>query len=98
MNKNLIVKFGKEYVFEDKKYLQVDLSGIEDFTADDLNEIDSQWKIASGSGIAALQEFDLLWTCFAAAKAAKLPVEFFRKLPGRDAIKIRDVVTGYFRK
>lgn len=96
-NKTLTITLTKPFSFEGKEYKEVDLSGIEGFTADDLEEVTNQWRIASGQGVAVLQEFDVLWTAFAAARASKLPVEFFRKLPGKDAIKVRDTISKYFR-
>ena len=94
---SMVVKFEKKYAFEGKDYTEIDLSGIQDFSGRDLSEIDQQWKTASKSAITVLQEFDRLWCFFTAARAAKLPVEFFYGLPGKECVKVCDTITAYFR-
>lgn len=92
---NFIVKLSKEYTFEGHKYTEVDLSGIQDFTTADICDINTKWRIARGSAV--LPEYDMLWACYAGAKAAKQPVEFFSGLPAKDGKKVRDLCIEFFQ-
>ena len=35
------------------------------------------------------------YSCYLAARVSGLPVEFFQGLPAREAIKLKNVVTGF---
>lgn len=96
-NNELIIKLSKKYTFEGKDYMEIDLSGIQEFSGRDLTEIDQQWKTASKATFAVLQEFDRQWCFITAARATRLPVEFFYGLPGKECVKVCDAVTAYFR-
>lgn len=91
-----VVKFGKPYSFEGKEYTEVDLKGYESFTTQDLIEINTQWKAARGNAL--LPEFDLQWNCFAAARATKLPVEFFLGLPSKEGKKVCNIGIAFFQE
>lgn len=43
-----------------------------------------------------MPEMTLEYACFIAARAAKQPIEFFRGLPPKDALKVKNRVTSFF--
>jgi hypothetical protein len=94
MANEYLVEFKNPYVFEDKEYSQIDLSGLESLTAKDL--IDAEKQFAASGQVAAINEMNIGYACIVAAKASKQPVEFFEKLPANEAIKVKNAVTGFF--
>lgn len=89
-----IVTFSKPYKFEDKSYTEVDLSGMECLTAEDM--ISASHYLTSKGNVSPTQEMNIEYACFMAGKATGLPVEFFRRLPLKDAVKIKNRVTNFF--
>ena len=88
------VKFRKPYKFDGELYDGVDLSGLEDLSARDM--IQTQRTMERAGSISVLPEMSLEYACIFAAKATKLPVEFFQELPPKEAIKIKNRVTSFF--
>lgn len=88
------VKFSKVYRFEGKDYTEVDLSGMDDLSAEDMIAAD-RYLTRSGS-FSVMPEMTLEYACFIAARAAKQPIEFFRGLPPKDALKVKNRVTSFF--
>lgn len=89
----LVFKFGKPYVFEGKEFLEVDLSGLENTTAADLSAVN---KILSKSGtVSPVPEMSMDFAIYMAARVAHLPVEFFQRMPSREAIRLKNTVTGF---
>jgi len=93
-DQDFVVKFAKPYQFEGKAYTEVDLSGLEDLTAEDM--IQAEKYLVRNGGISAAPELSITYTCFIAAVAADKPVEFFRGLPPKDALKVKSKVTSFF--
>lgn len=92
-DKEGIVSFKKPYEFEGKEYTQVDLSSVEDMNGEDLLDVD---RIFSASGqFAPLPEVTLGYTLSVAAAAAKLPIDFFNKLPAKEALKVKNTVIAF---
>lgn len=89
-----LVKFSKTYRFEGKDYTEVDLSGMDDLSAEDMIAAD-RYLTRSG-GFSVMPEMTLEYACFIAARAAKQPIEFFRGLPPKDALKVKNRVTSFF--
>ncbi len=88
------IKFRKPYTFDDEVYEGVDLSGLEDLSARDM--IQTQRTMEKSGSINVLPEMSLEYACIFAAKATKLPVEFFQELPPKEAIKVKNRVTNFF--
>lgn len=89
----LLIKFSKPFVFEGSTYTEVDLSGLEDLTGEDLLKAD---RILRAQGNAApLSEMTPDAACYFAGIAAGLPVEFFKALPIKEMVKVRTAVTGF---
>lgn len=89
-----IVKFSKPYRFEDKTYNEVDLSGLDSLTAEDMIAADKH--LSRGGNFSIMPEMSLEYACFIASKATDIPVEFFRRLPPKDAINVKNRVINFF--
>ncbi len=92
---DLVLRFSKPYKFGGVEYTEVDLSGLEDVTA---GVLESVGKIVSKKAPGmnpALLEMSLQFCNYLAQRVAKLPLEFFEKLPAREAIKLKTLVTGF---
>lgn len=89
-----LIKFKKPYEFEGGSYNEVDLSGLEDLTARDLSSAE---KVVAASGqMPLMSEMTVAYACVICAAATKKPVEFFNELPAREAVKVKNMVTGFF--
>lgn len=93
-NKEEIVKLTKEYNFEGEKISQLDFSGLENITAEDM--IRANKVLASSGTVSIMPESDLHYTLIIAASATGYPIEFFKGLSPRDAIKVKNAVTSFF--
>lgn len=91
---SLVIKFAKPYRFEGKEYTEIDLEALADLTGADLIAVD---KLMSRDGISieVMPEVKINYACNLAAKALKLPVEFFEGLPAKEAIKVKNRVMGF---
>lgn len=90
----LVISFKKPYLFEGKEYTGLDLSGLEEMTAADMIAVESQYD-RRYPGINVMPEVKVGYAIMMAARAVKLPVEFFDGLPQREAIKIKNRVMGF---
>ena len=88
-----VVKFSKPYLFEGNTYESVDLSGIEDLTGDDLLEADRAFS-ASGQ-FSPIPEMTLAYAFSIAATVTKQPIEFYRALPAKDGLKVKNEVIRF---
>lgn len=94
IDSNLLLKFNKPYTFEEKTYNQVDLSGLENMTAKDM--IETQKVLDRSGTFSVLPEMSVEYACIIASKATPLPIEFFKGLPLKEAIKLKNRVTSFF--
>lgn len=91
---DLVIKFNKPYFFEGTQYEGVDLSGLEDMTARDM--IAAQ-KLLPGAGNGnVMPEVTLEFACIMASRCTEHPVEFFRNLPAKEAVKLKNRVMNFF--
>lgn len=89
----LVFDLSKEYKFEGKNYTKIDLRGLDDLTAADM--IAANRVLSRNGNVDFLQEMTLEYACVLASKGSDLPVEFFKGLPPKDAIKVKNRVTGF---
>lgn len=87
------VKLSKTYEFEGRKIDELDLSGLENLTADDLVRAGKIY--ANNGNISAVRELDLEYTLTVAADISDLPIEFYHQLSARDAMKVKNRVTNF---
>ena len=90
----LIIKFKKPYKFEGKEYTEIDLSGMEDLTAEDMIAVNRIMKRTS-AGVDVMPEVTVEYACHFAARAAKMPVEFFMQLPPKYGMRIKSRVMAF---
>ncbi len=88
-----LLRFSKPYHFEDEIFAEIDLSSIENITASDM--IAAQKMMSKGGAVEALPEMSMQYACYIASRVTDKPVEFFIGLPARDAIKLKNIVTGF---
>lgn len=94
VDKDKIITLSRTYHFEEEDISQLDFSGLEDITADNMIKAN---RIATAAGTAALvPEQDLYHTLLIGAEVTGLPIEFFKQLKPRDAIKVKNMVTTFF--
>ncbi|MFR4350577.1 MAG: phage tail assembly protein [Roseburia sp.] len=89
----LVVELTREYVFEGKKYSEIDLHGLEDLSAEDM--ISANRMLSRNGNTDFLQEMSLEYACVLASKGSDLPLEFYRGLKPRDAMRVKSRVTGF---
>lgn len=92
----LRIVFKSPFTWEDNAYNEVDLSGLEELNAMDLESAYRQYAASAGLEIAAIPELSVEYACILAAKASKMPVEFFKALPAKYALALRGAVRSYF--
>lgn len=89
-----LVKFSQPYTFEGKEYTEIDLSVIENIDAEQLCEAEKMFE--TGGNFSALKEMNLAYALTVAAVVTQMPIEFYKKLPGKDALKVKNAVSSYF--
>ena len=86
----LVMKLDKPFTFEGQTYTEVDLSGLEDTTAADLQAVGRFVTKKNPAANPATVDAQ-----FMAARVAHLPLEFFERLPAKEAIKLKGIVVGF---
>lgn len=90
---SLILRFAKPYVFEGRDYTELNLSALEDATGADISAVG---KILSKSGfVTPMPEMTMDFSLHMAGRITHLPIEFFSNMPAREAIKLKNIVTGF---
>ncbi|MBM7580007.1 phage tail assembly protein [Jeotgalibacillus terrae] len=89
-DKKEVVVFAKPYQYEGKEYVEVDLSGVNNLTGDDL--LNTEQKFNELGSISPMPQVTLPYTLLIAAEVTDLPFEFFKGLPAKEALKIRTMV------
>lgn len=92
---SMVIKFKKPYTFERKEYTELDLSGLDDLTGADMIAVNNIMKRTSGAAIDVMPEVSVEYAFQFAARAAKLPVEFFLGLPPKESMKVKNRVMGF---
>lgn len=90
---DLVLRFKKPYTFEGETYTEVDLSGLEDLSAADLCKVGKMVK--KTDGVDPIAEMSLPYAIYMAARVTGKPLEFFQQMPAREAIKLKNLVTGF---
>lgn len=90
---SLILRFAKPYTFEEETFSEVDLTRLEDITAADMIAVQKQ--VTKGGSVEAIPEMTLHYACILAARISDKPIEFFTGLPAKEAIKLKNMVSGF---
>ena len=88
------VEFKKPYNFEGKTYSGIDLGGLENLTAADM--IDAEKHLAKTGVTSVIPEMTMEYVTHIAVQVSNQPIEFFRGLPPRDAIRVKNEITAFF--
>ena len=89
-----LVKFAKPFKFEGQNYTEIDLSGLENLNAQDMCAAE---KHLNRSGMfSPLPEMTAEYVCFIAGMASGQPIEFFKALPPKEFIKVKNRVSNFF--
>ena len=93
-DKEKVLELTRVYVFEGEEVSDLDFSGLEDITAEDMIRANN---IMTNDGAAAIiPENSMYYALLIASDVTGMPIEFFKKLKPRDAIGVRRMVTHYF--
>lgn len=92
-NNDMVLKLSRAYKFEGREIDQIDLSGLDDITAEDM--IRANRALTTQGAVSVLPELSLEYALHMAASVAHLPIEFFRKLKPRDAMNVKNEVTNF---
>lgn len=92
---SLVLKFRRPYQFEGQEYTELDLSGLEDVTAGTLENIGKILAKKSPGLNPATIEMEMGYCELLAARVTGKPLEFFQRLPGRDAIALKSKIVGF---
>lgn len=84
--------FPNKVEFEGKQYADINLD-LESLTGADMSAVKREWTAAGN--FSALVSTDMDFCACVAAKAAKLPLEFFTALPAKEYIKITQTVSNF---
>ena len=91
---NTKIKLLKTYHFEGETIGELDMSGLENLAANDMIKAN---KVLNASGnLSVLPEMSLEYALVIGSSATGYPVEFFKGLCPRDAIKVKNKVTSFF--
>ena len=89
-----LVKFKIPHKFEGKTYTEVDLSGLDRLSAEDMIQAE---KYLNRKGISTvLPELTLEYICFIASMASDQPIEFFKQLHPRNVARLKNAITDFF--
>lgn len=92
---NMLIKFRNPYVFEGTTYNELDLTPLQNMTAEDMIAVNK--RMSKGVFDADAQpELTLEYALLMASRATKLPIEFFYRLPAKEAIKVKNRVVIFF--
>lgn len=94
-DESLVVKLSKEYTFEGEKISEIDLSRLEDVTTETIlriNKLLAKSKMGAGETVV---ELSLPYALLVAEECTSYPIEFFKKLRPRDAMRVRETVVGF---
>ena len=89
-----LVRFSKPYTFEGETYTEIDLAGMEGLTTRDMTAAEKH--LAKNGQVSPIPEMTMEYACFIAMLSTDKPIEFFRGLPTKDAIKLKNRVTNFF--
>lgn len=88
------ITFAKPYKFEGKEYTEIDLSGLDNLTTADL--ISAQSRMERSGVQSVMPELNYLYICIICSIATGQPEEFFKGLPAKESVKIKNTVGANF--
>ncbi|WP_437831771.1 phage tail assembly protein [Niallia taxi] len=92
-NEKGIVKFNKPFLFDGETFTQIDVSGVENLTGQDLDDAENMLLRVNKPSM--VPEMSMTYLFFLASKATGKPQEFFFQLPAKDSLKVKRTVTSF---
>lgn len=93
-DKKNVMKLHKEVDFEGKKYTEIDLSGLDEMTTNDL--IQARRLMVSSTGVYDLNpELTQEFACYLASIKTNLPYEFFVNMSAADGMELKRRVRNF---
>ena len=89
-----VLKLSKTYNFEGEEISTVDLSGLDNVSANQM--IQAQKMITKSGNTTALLETNIEYLLILASFASGRPIEFFKQLNAKDVVKVKNRITGFF--
>jgi len=90
-----VLKLKSPVDFEGTKYVELDLSTLDSLTGKDIRELDRLFKMKGGRVGTNVKEFDSLYLQLVAARATKLPIEFFDRISAKDATRLEVEIRNF---
>lgn len=91
----LVIHLYDPFIFDDgMEVKEIDLSRLYDMTAEDMFAVDDQMRRRGYSG--SNPEITRLYALLTAARLNRKPWEWCNKMKARDAIRIKNVIAGFF--
>lgn len=85
-------KFAKPFNFEGKEYKELDIP-LEELSGQDLSAAKREWAAAGNFSPVPVSDPD--YCASVAARACKLPVEFFYALPAKEYTRLTQAVSNF---
>ena len=89
-----ILELTREYEFEGEKIRELDFSGFDDITTNDM--IEASDVLTRAGRVVLNPEMDVQYCMYIAASATHRPHEFFDMLKARDVVRVKNKVRSYF--
>lgn len=89
-----ILKLTRTYEFEGEQISELDFSGFEDLSTEDM--IQASDMLTRAGRVAINPEMDVQYCMYIAACATKKPHEFFKQLKLRDVVRVKNKVRNLF--
>lgn len=91
---SVVVKLYDPFIFDGQEVTEIDLSGLYDMTAEDMFAVDEQMRRFGYSG--QNPEITRRYALLTAARLNRKPWEWCNRMKARDAVRIKNVVSGFF--
>ena len=94
VNDQFTLRLSRTYLFEGEEISEIDFSGLDNVTAETM--IKANKTLTVSGDVSVLPENSIHYALVMAADCTKYPIEFYKMLKPRDAIKVKNMVTTFF--
>lgn len=94
INRTRVITFNNPYEFECETYKELNLSGLDDLTTEELLYAEKVYTKSGGTAINP--ETTGLFSMILAQTVSNVPFEFFSNLPAKEFMKIKKEVYNFF--
>lgn len=93
IEKKGIVTLSKPYKFEGSSYEKIDLSGLEDASAEDMIYVSR--RLSKAGFFDFMPEMSVEYAMELSARKTGMPLEFFKGIPAKDMLKVKGMVMRF---